>query len=188
MIPLVRSTPADGELIASIASGNLQALGELFDRYEPEVKRFIGRLGVSAADADDLVQATFLDVLHAASRFQPDLSVKSWLLGLAAMIVRRHRRTLSRAAARLIAWAKAPAPELPRTPAAALEMDRELHRFHVAFERLSPKKREVFALLVLEGLSGEEAANALGIPVNTVWTRLHHARRDLRAELEKEPP
>jgi RNA polymerase sigma-70 factor (ECF subfamily) len=186
MIPLAHSTPSDQELILSVASGNLQSLGDLFDRYESEVKRFIGRLGVNPADADDLVQATFLDVLHAAARFDPELSAKSWLFGLAAMIVRRHRRTLSRAAARLMAWAKHPLPELPPTPAAAFEADQELRRFQIAFERLSSKKREVFALLVLEGINGEEAAKTLGIPVNTVWTRLHHARRDLRAELGKD--
>ena len=45
-------------------------------------------------------------------------------------------------------------------------------------ERMSPKKREVFALFELEGLSGEEIAARIGVPVNTVWTRLHHARRE----------
>jgi RNA polymerase sigma-70 factor (ECF subfamily) len=45
-------------------------------------------------------------------------------------------------------------------------------------ERMSPKKREVFALFELEGLSGDEISERIGVPVNTVWTRLHHARKD----------
>jgi RNA polymerase sigma-70 factor (ECF subfamily) len=43
----------------------------------------------------------------------------------------------------------------------------------------------VFVLVTLEGMSGEEASAVLGIPINTVWTRLHHARRALRAALEE---
>jgi RNA polymerase sigma-70 factor (ECF subfamily) len=54
-----------------------------------------------------------------------------------------------------------------------------------ALFELSPKKREVFVLVALEGLSGEEVATTLGIPVNTVWTRLHHARSELRHALEE---
>ena len=45
-------------------------------------------------------------------------------------------------------------------------------------ERMSPKKREVFALFELEGLSGEAIAERLACPINTVWTRLHHARAE----------
>ncbi len=48
-----------------------------------------------------------------------------------------------------------------------------------ALERMSPKKREVIVLAVIEGLPGEEVARVLGVPVATVWTRLHHARREL---------
>ena len=43
---------------------------------------------------------------------------------------------------------------------------------------MAPKKREVFAMFELEGLSGEQIAERIGCPVNTVWTRLHHARKD----------
>jgi len=176
----------DGELVVRVAAGNLAALGELFDRYEPDVRRFLGRLGVSASDLDDLVQATFLEVLHAAPRYDPSFAVKVWLLGLAAILVRRHRRSLGRAAARLLSWASLPPREPPPTPAVLVENDQELRRFQEAFERLSIKKREVFALVVLEGLSGEEVASLLAIPVNTVWTRLHHARRELRTALDPE--
>ena len=51
---------------------------------------------------------------------------------------------------------------------------------------LSEKKREAFVLVTLEGLSGEEAAQALGVPVNTLWTRLHHARLELSAAIGEE--
>jgi RNA polymerase sigma-70 factor (ECF subfamily) len=180
---LASQVASDKELIAGVANGNLEALGGLFDRYEADIRRFIGRLGVGVGDVDDLVQTTFLEVIRAAPRFDAALPAKSWLFGLAVVLVRRHRRSLSRAAARLFERARWPRPEAPPTPAAEFDKDQELLRFQRAFAQLSAKKREVFALVTLEGLSGEDVAQTLGIPVATVRTRLHHARQELRASL-----
>ena len=188
MIRLLRShrAPSDKELIAQVANGQFEALGELFDRYEADVRRFIGRLGVGTGDADDLVQLTFLEVIQAAERFDASFPVKNWLLGLAVVLVRRHRRAAARAAASVVTWARSLLAEAPSTPGTALDRDQELHRFQTAYAQLSPKKREVFTLIALEGLSGEEVARALGIPVATVRTRLHNARRELRFSLSSE--
>lgn len=179
---------SDKELVAQIANGRFEALGGLFDQYEPDVRRFIGRLGVSPGDVDDLVQTTFLEVIQAASRFDSAFPVRSWLFGLAIMMVRRQRRSGSRAAASLLTWARSLLTESPPTPAADFERDQELQRFHRAFVRLSSKKREVFTLVALEGLSGEEVARTLGIPVATVRTRLHNARQELRSSLAEDEP
>jgi RNA polymerase sigma factor (sigma-70 family) len=184
-LPRVRPTLADRELVARVAEGHLEALGELFDRYETDVRRFLGRLGVTASDADDLVQATFLELLRAAVKFDPALSAKGFLFGLATILVRRHRRSLSRRAALLFAFRSEARQVAVPSVDGSFETDEELRRFQRALERLSSKKREVFALVVLEGVSGEEVARTLGIPLNTVWTRLHHARRELRRALEE---
>jgi RNA polymerase sigma-70 factor (ECF subfamily) len=187
-LALATEVVSDKELIAGVANGNLQALGGLFDRYEADIRRFVGRLGVSAGDVDDLVQTTFLEVIRAAPRFDAALPARSWLFGLAVVLVRRHRRSLSRAAARLLERAGWLRPEAPQTPAARVETDQELRRFQLAFAALSAKKREVFALITLEGLSSDDVARTLGIPVATVRTRLHHARLELRASLEEGTP
>jgi RNA polymerase sigma-70 factor (ECF subfamily) len=176
----------DGELLTAVANGNLEALGQLFDRHAQSVRRFIGRIGVGESDADDLVQATFLEVVRAASRFDPRFPARNWLLGIAHAMVRRHRRSLRRAAARLATAAGLTRSTPPPTPAEVFEGDDATRRLDHAFARLSAKKREVFVLVTLEGLSGEEAAGVLGIPINTIWTRLHHARSELRAALAEE--
>lgn len=181
---LAAVTTSDAELLAAVASGDLEALGVIFDRYEPDVRRYLGRLGIPPEDVDDLVQATFLEVVRAAKRFDPERATKSWLFGIATMMVRRHRRSVSRTLARLAKWASQPRHHAPETPVERFESRETSRRFQLAFDELSSKKREVFTLVVVEGLSGEAAARALGIPVNTVWTRLHHARRELRAALE----
>jgi RNA polymerase sigma-70 factor, ECF subfamily len=171
--------PDDAALLAAIARGELESLGRLFDRHEPDLCRYLGRLGVSAADADDLIQATFLEVVRAAARFDPALPARAWLMGIATMMVRRHRRSLARTMARLSAWASLPREGAPPTPAEALESDQAARRLQRAFDGLSQKKREVFVLVTLEGMSGDQVARALAIPISTVWTRLHHARREL---------
>ena len=184
------STLPDAELIAAIARGQLEALGALFDRHEPAVRRYFGRLGITPEDADDLVQATFLEAHRAAQRFDEQHSALSWLLGIATMMARRHRRSIGRTLARIAAWAIHPRRELSESaaPDELVERERAVRRVAAALDRLSDKKRETFVLVALEGLRGEEVAIALGIPVRTVWTRLHHARRELRALLAQDAP
>jgi RNA polymerase sigma-70 factor (ECF subfamily) len=179
---------SDGDLVALVASGKLEALGELFERYESDLRTYVVRLGVSRSDGDDLVQATFLEVMRASHRFDPNYSVRAWLFGIATIMVRRHRRSLANAAARVALWAGVVRHDPAPTPAELLEGDRATRKLHAALARLSQKKREVFVLVTIEGLRGEEVAGLLGIPVNTVWTRLHHARSELRAALAEEAP
>jgi RNA polymerase sigma-70 factor (ECF subfamily) len=176
----------DAALVRDLAGGNLEALGDLFERFEPNIRRYLLRVGVTESDVDDLVQATFLEVVRAAPRFDPSYPVRTWLFGIATIMVRRHRRSVARAAARLVTWTGLVRAESAPSPDDVYDGDEALRRFAASFERLSRKKREVFALVTIEGLSGEEAARALGIPVNTVWTRLHHARADLRAAISGE--
>lgn len=168
----------DPEVIARIERGEVGAVGVLFDRYDRDVRRVVARLGVQAGDVDDIVQATFLDVLRASANYDGRANAKPWLIGLAVMQVRRYRRSLSRIAARAAAWAREPSPR-PTTPEESAATSELAERARRALEALSAKKREVVVLVTIEGLSGEEAAALLGIPVATVWTRLHHARHEL---------
>jgi RNA polymerase sigma-70 factor, ECF subfamily len=176
--------PLDRELALGVAKGDLEALGVLFERHEPMLRRYFGRLSIAAGDVDDLVQAVFLEVVRAAERYDDRYSVKSWLCGIATIMARRHRRSLARLTARLALWAGLDVEQVVPTPCDMVEHDRAARALWRALEGLSDKKREVFVLVTVEGLSGEEAARALGIPLKTVWTRLHYARRELRAALE----
>lgn len=183
--PRPSSGPPDAELLSRVSNGDMGALGALFDRYEADVRRVVIRLGVREGDADDLVQATFLDVLARASTYDGRASARPWVIGLAVIHVKRQRRSFARLAARLARWATEPT-ESPEQPDHRAEQGELSRRAQAALDALSAKKREVFVLTVLEGLSGEEVASTLDIPVATVWTRLHHARRELREALSLE--
>ncbi len=177
---------SDAELVGRMAAGDLDGLGMLFDAYSDDIRRFILRMGVREGDADDLVQNAFLAAARSAGRFNSEYTVRAWLFGIAAMMVRRHRRSVARLALRLVAWSEEPR-ESPPAPDGLVQHRQQIDRLREALEHLAPKKREAFVLVALEGIPGEQAARALGVPVNTIWTRLHHARRELRQALESEP-
>lgn len=171
----------DAELLSNVAAGDLSALGILFDRHAADVRRFIGRLGVGLGELDDLTQGTFLLAIDVAGGFRGEASARAWLLGLAANLVRRRRRSVARLTARLAAWARERTTDPPAiTPERSCASREQLETARRALERLSPKKREIFVMVVLEGVSAADAARALDIPVGTVFTRLHHARREIR--------
>lgn len=177
----------DARIFERMRDGDMGALGILFDRYARDVRRVVSRLGVSSADVDDLVQLTFLEAMRAADQYDGRAVAKPWLAGIAVIMVRRHRRSLGRLLRRLTEWGKDPDAEKQETNQAdAFETHEMAHKAEQALAKLSPKKREVFILVVLEGLPGEQVAAALSIPVATVWTRLHHARLDLRELLAEE--
>jgi RNA polymerase sigma-70 factor (ECF subfamily) len=180
--------PSDDELLASLRAEDLSSLGVFFDRYALDVRRFIARLGVAPGDVDDLTQTTFLIVVDVASRYRGTQTARSWLFGLAVNAVRQHRRMSARVARKLAAWSREPHPVDIHPLPESLERREESARAARALARLSAKKREVFVMVAMEGLAAETTAEALGIPVGTVWTRLHHARRELRAHLAREVP
>jgi RNA polymerase sigma-70 factor (ECF subfamily) len=178
----------DEELVALIRSGNLSGLGALFDRYGADVRRLLLRLGVSHSDVDDLVQDAFLDSVVAAATYQPGLAVRPWLFGISLMVVRRHRRSVVRMLRRARDWGARRIETRVATPMEEVDWTEQAERGRRALARLSPKKRAAFVLVVLEELSGEEAAAALDVPVRTIWTRVHYARREMLHFLELDPP
>jgi RNA polymerase sigma-70 factor (ECF subfamily) len=174
---------SDGAIIAAVSMGEPAALGALFDRYYDTVRRFLARLsGTDERDLDDLVQATFELVPRAALRFEGGSSVTTWLLGVATNVARHHVRTEIRRK-RLAEAARAQPPPAADASGAILERERAT-RLHEAILELSPKLREAFVLVYLEGIPGREAARLLEISEGALWKRLFEARARLRQQLE----
>jgi RNA polymerase sigma factor (sigma-70 family) len=174
----------DSELFEGMANGELGPLGELFDRYHASVLAFVERLVANPADATDLVQETFLTASRAAASFERDAPAKPFLLGVAAQLARRRRRSFARLRGLLEAFRHAPVAPLA-TPEDELVLDEQKAQLTAAIARLSQEHREVILMVELGGLSGVEAAKALGIPAGSVWRRLHEARAQLRQSLAR---
>lgn len=173
---------ADPDVLRRLASGDIGALGELYDRYSEPVRRFLVRATADAEDVDDLVHATFLAAAKSASRYDGRPSCRPWLVGIAVQLLRRRRRSLGYFFAVVSSLRGVQGTE--RDPHPALEARVDVDR---ALARISEPKRVALLLAEVEGLSCPEIAKALDVPVGTVWTRLHAARRELRRLLEEGP-
>jgi len=151
------------------------------------VYRAARRLAGPDAEVDDLVQEVFLVAHRRLADFEGRAQMTTWLYGIAVRVVAKDRR---------LAWLKAlrrrlslddaahvPAPD----DTAAATHRREAERtVYGALDGMSEKRRTVLILYELEGLSGDEIAKTLGIPLKTVWTRLHYARRDFRDRVARQ--
>jgi RNA polymerase sigma-70 factor (ECF subfamily) len=164
---------------------------DLFRRHHQAVARIVRRLlgpNASSADVEDVTQQTFIAAERALERFRGDSSPTTWLYGIASNAVLMHLRSWRRRRRTLEAFFEqlrtedGAAPDLERR----YEHREELERVWKCLEKIKPKKRVVFVLFEIEGLSAAEIATALQIPQATVFTRLHHARRELVEALRKE--
>jgi len=179
------SREIDAALMRRIAAGNLAALGILYDRYFDDVREFISRATARAADTDDLVHDLFLSLTELASTYDGRPSARPFLIGIAAQMVRRRAQRLARVYRLLQVFRETIPRWVRRTPEDIAGDAEELDLMDDVLSRLSEEKRLVLLMVEREGLSGEEVACALGIPVATVWTRLHYARAELRSALAK---
>ena len=175
---------SDTQLFARVGDGELGALGELFDRHHANVRAFIARMVPGSADIDDLVQETFLTASRAATSFESGSSARPFLLGIAAQLVRRRRRSFARLRAMLERFMFVPIDAAPSPEDRCADSQRAA-LLDDALQHLSEEHREVVLMVDLGQLSGVEAAKALGIPAGTVWRWLHDARAELRSDLER---
>jgi RNA polymerase sigma-70 factor (ECF subfamily) len=166
--------------MSHLAGGEIGALGELYDRYHEPVRRFVARATSDADDVDDLVHATFLAAAKSAGRYDGRPSCRPWLIGIAAQLLRRRRQSFGRFLAVLSSLRATRATSAD--PRRALQARSDVER---ALVRISAAKRITLLMAEVEGLSCAEIAAALGIPIGTVWTRLHAARRELRRALDE---
>ncbi|MFD5712730.1 RNA polymerase sigma factor [Streptomyces pharetrae] len=176
----------DTNLRTRIRAGDHDAFGELFDAYARSVYNHAYRLTGDWAVAEDVVSLTFLDAWRLRERLDTEGgSVRPWLLGIATNVTRNTRRAARRHAA---AMARLPREEAVRDfaeeVAGRLDDAAQLAAVRTALARLRRAEREVLALCVWSGLDYAAAAQALGVPVGTVRSRLSRARAKLAKHME----
>ncbi|MCE6994676.1 RNA polymerase sigma factor [Saccharothrix sp. S26] len=178
-------TPTDAEIIDR-SRHQPDAFAAIFDRHAPHIWRYLARR-LGAQVADDLVADTFLTAFDKRQRYdraRPD--ARPWLYGIATNLVARHRRQ----EARRYRTTPADTSELDHADRVAAEVTARATRSLLtgALGGLSPEDRDVLLLVAWEQLSYEEVAAALAIPVGTVRSRLHRARRKVREALGGQNP
>ncbi|MFI7701772.1 RNA polymerase sigma factor [Nonomuraea sp. NPDC049480] len=174
---------ADSELV-SASWTEPEAFAELFDRYSAMLYRYVSkRLGPEPAE--DLVGETFLIAFSRRESYDlayPD--ARPWLFGILTKLISRHHR---KEAARYRALLRAPVESDIESPAdrVAAGVTAQAVRAELAgaLAALPAKDRDVLLLIAWGDLTYEEVAQALGIPVGTVRSRLNRGRRKVRAAL-----
>lgn len=170
--------PTEDSLLSRCRSGDTAAFRDLHRLHFNFVYRLARRLGTPESELDDMCQEVFLVAFKKLAQFREGELV-SWLYRITSNLVTgRHRRRRVREALFSL-WGRS--EQVETSPEEKLDAKRAEAQVDRALERMSPKKREVFVLFELEGLSGERIAELVGCNVSTVWTRLFHARKEFRA-------
>jgi RNA polymerase sigma-70 factor (ECF subfamily) len=155
---------------------------DVYHAYFRQTVAWMRGLGVPEAEIEDVAQDVFLVVRRKLSHFHGG-NLAGWLYRIAHLTVRNFRRR---------AWFKnvfsrgqnldsMEVAGMSASPAMALEKKQDQHVLAQMLARMSDKRRTTLVLFEIEGYSGQEIATLHRVPVKTVWTRLHHARKDLVA-------
>ena len=165
-----------------------EVLDRIYERHVADVDRWVRRLVGPREDVEDIVHEVFLIAVRRRGSFRGDASIKTWLFRIAHNVVRGRRRC-----ERVRRWLFARhAEKLPEecvamvTPLEEIEQRERSARLYAALDRIPDNYRAALILYEIEGLSGEQVAEFLGVPLGTIWVRLHRGRAKLFHELSRE--
>lgn len=168
---------------AAQAAEGARDFDALYEAHFDFVWRSLRRLGVPAGLAEDAAQDAFVVVHRRLSDLRADASAKAWLFGIALRVAHDYRRTLKRKGTVSFDVDAEPSREQgPFESTAKLQAARKLDCF---LAELDDDKRAAFVLAELEGMSAPEVSQALGVNLNTVYSRLRAGRERFVAYVQK---
>lgn len=186
----------DETLVAQAANGNREAFDELVRRYQSRMFQLIRILTSGDAEAEDLVQDTFVRAYRAVGQFRGDSTFRTWLHRIAVNVVRSHAaQRNSRGDRRKLGYARGTSPDADRgdeeSEMRLIAADEDLENAVVrrcmidqALAQLPPDVRLLITLRDVQGLEYREIALITGLPMGTVESRIFRGRRRLRPMLE----
>jgi RNA polymerase sigma-70 factor (ECF subfamily) len=171
---------SDAALVEKIAAGDKQALQILYGRHNVKVYRFALRFLRDEATAEDMVSEVFFDVWRQAERFERRSQVSTWLLAITrnkalSTLRRRSNEQLDEEVAEFI---EDPADD----PEVTMQKQERSEILRDCLQKLSAAHREIIDLVYYHEKSVEEVSEIIGVPMNTVKTRMFYARKRI-AEL-----
>ena len=161
-------------------------LARVYEEHFRYVWRCLRSLGVHDAHLDDALQDVFMVVQRRLAEFDGGAQLRTWLYAIALRIARKYRERLRREPASLEQTHEShPELALSATGEGAALQNERLALARAALEALSDDQREVFVLARVEQMSAPEIASVVGIPLNTVYSRLRAARLAFEAEVTR---
>ena len=174
---------AEAELASPLRMPALD-FSAVYEEHAAFVWRCVRRLGVREADVADASQEVFLVAHRKLSEFQQGTNLRSWLFAICIRVAAAHRRR---------AWVRreratdavAVEDETPANQGDDLDRKRTREKLDGILDRLDDDKRAVFVLFELEETSMADVAAAVGCPLQTAYSRLHAARRQVEAAVRR---
>jgi RNA polymerase sigma-70 factor (ECF subfamily) len=163
-------------LISRIAEGDRKAFEELYGLYHRRLARFLTRLTRRYDVAEEVINDTFYIVWRKAGDFRGESQPSTWILGIAY----RKARNAFRSSSRILAMENPEAPPPPLTTDESLKTEELRDWLGQALVQLPVEQRLAVELCYELGYSCEEISSIMSCPVNTVKTRLFHARAKLQ--------
>lgn len=175
---------ADEWLVVRCQLGERPAFDELIARWQLPLWRYARQLTGSDVAADDATQDVWLRVLRGIARLRDGAKLRPWLFGIAHRVLMDRLREQFRLP--LVSDGDMDLEALPAGDEDALDAESELAALRDGLARLPALECEVLTLFYLRELSLDEVAQVLAVPLGTVKSRLHRARRLLRRQLGNE--
>jgi RNA polymerase sigma-70 factor, ECF subfamily len=176
-LPAAMPAACDETLIVRIAAGDKLAMRALFARHQVRIFRYLLRFVRDRQSAEDLVGEVFLEVWRHASGFEARSAASTWLLAIA-----RHKALSSlrkRGDAQLDDEIAAAIADTADDPEVTIRKQQQSDILRACLSRLSPDHREIVDLVYYQAMAIGAVAAIVGIPENTVKTRMFHARKQL---------
>jgi RNA polymerase sigma-70 factor (ECF subfamily) len=181
----------DQLLIERCRSGHPEAFGDLVSKYQRRLVRTLGTLLGNGHDALDVAQEAFLKAFLNLDSFRGDAAFYSWLFRIAwngAATLRRKQRvraSVSLDAIREMSGSEPDDHSPTSDPTRALQITEDQQLLRQSLNELGEDYRTALILKEIEGLSYEEIASLTDCPIGTVRSRIHRARQELRAKLDR---
>src|SRR5712671_2544899 len=183
----------ESQLVAQSRKGDMPAFSELVRRYEGKIFRLAQHITQNREDAEDVLQETFMKAYEHLDQFKGDSKFYTWIVRIAVnqALMKLRRRKTDRSVSldetidtgedtitrEITAWDEDPEQRFSREELGGI--------LDTAIQGLEPPYRSVFVLRDIEELSTEETAEALGLSVPAVKSRLLRARLQLREKLTR---
>ena len=185
---MIVNAPSDQTLIDQCLAGRREAFGQLVERYQHRLYHGLLHALGSAEDAQDIAQEAFVNAFEKLASFKGQAAFYSWLFRIAlnaSVSARRKTRRMSVSVeSRREESGLEPTDENPSNePSYAMDVSDRQRLVRQALSELSEEFRTALVLKEMDGMSYEEIAEVVAVPLGTVRSRIHRARLELRAKL-----
>jgi RNA polymerase sigma-70 factor (ECF subfamily) len=165
----------------TLANPTIEDWDAIYNQEAPFLGRMLLRMTTNASQAEEMLQEVFMIAYQKQDSYDPERAkIGTWLYSITRNVALRRLRDQGRFYKFISRLGQQTPVEFSLGPDEQVDTRREATLAFEALKRLKPIYREVLTLHELEDMEGQEIADLLDIPLNTVWTRLHNARKKLR--------